>query len=92
MRNSNQRPLSAAPYEKINCAMCGCHLNYVAKSRYNRLHIDCKYIIYLTLVVIEDAVIAKIATNPYHCFTKKKKLKPVSGDRSIISTKTMYTK
>ena len=50
-------------YEKINCAMGGDHLNYVAKSRYHRFHIVCRYIVCLALVVTVTAIIVKLAMN-----------------------------
>ena len=40
--------------------MSGDHLNYVVESRYYRFHIDCRYIVYLALVAIVTAIIAKL--------------------------------
>ena len=51
--------------------MGGGHLNYVIKSRYYRFHIDCRYFVCLALVAIAMAIVAKLVTNAWHCFTEK---------------------
>ena len=51
--------------------MGGDHLNYVIKSRYSRFHIDCQYFLCLALVAIATAIVAKLVTNTWHCFTEK---------------------
>ena len=51
--------------------MGGDHLNYVIKSRYYRFHINCRYFECLAVVVIAMAIVAKLVTNTWHCFTKK---------------------
>ena len=69
--------------------MCGDQLNYVIKSRYYRFHIDCRYFVCLALVAIATAIIAKLVTNTWHCFTEiAEKMLNQSSD----STETMYTK
>ena len=51
--------------------MGGDHLNYVIKSRYYRFHIDCRYFVCLALVAVATAIVAKLVTNTWHCFTEK---------------------
>ena len=51
--------------------MGGDHLNYVIKSQYYRFHIDCCYFVCLALVAIATAIVAKLVTNTWHCFTEK---------------------
>ena len=51
--------------------MGGDHLNYVIKSLYYRFHIDCRYLVCLALVAIATAIVGKLVTNTWHCFTEK---------------------
>ena len=51
--------------------MGGDHVNYVIKSRYYRFHIYCRYCVCLALVAIATAIVAKLVTNTWHCFTEK---------------------
>ena len=51
--------------------MGGDHLNYVIKSRYYRFHIDCRYFVCFALVAIATAIVAKLVTNTWLCFTEK---------------------
>ena len=48
--------------------MCGDHLNYVIKSQYYHFNIDCRY---FALLAIATAIVAKLVTNTWHCFTEK---------------------
>ena len=47
------------------------HLNCEIKSLYYRFHIDCRYFVCLALVAIATAIVAKLVTNIWHCFTEK---------------------
>ena len=51
--------------------MGGDHLIYVIKSRYYRFDIDCRYFVCLALVAIATAIVAKLVTNTWYCFTEK---------------------
>ena len=51
--------------------MGGDHLNYVIKSQYYPFHIDCRYFVCLALFANATAIVAKLVTNTWHCFTEK---------------------
>ena len=51
--------------------MGGDNLNYMVKSRSYGFHIDCRYFVSLALVAIATAIVAKLVTNTWHCFTEK---------------------
>ena len=51
--------------------MGGDHLNHVIKSLYYRFHIDCRYFVCLALVAVATAIVAKLVSNTWHCFTEK---------------------
>ena len=71
IRNCNKWHLPMAAVNYMNCTMGGDHLNYVIKSLYYRFHIDCQYFVSLVLVAIAMAIVAKLVTNTWHCFTEK---------------------